>query len=109
MSSSNKKNKIDSTVDQLEWEKFDKFSIQLGERDAGFTVDDVKIVTRLIEGEFPNYRGLIPDSHPNRLLINKENFLTVVQRVRLLARDSTPIRIKMTQENVEKKVDDQSG
>ena len=34
-------------------------TIRLGDRDASFTVDDVQIVTRLIEGEFPNYRCLL--------------------------------------------------
>ena len=57
-------------------------SIQLGEHDAGFTIDDIKIVTRLIEGEFPNYRGLIPESHPNQLTVDREALISAVQRVR---------------------------
>lgn len=76
-------------------------SIQLGERDAGFVIDDVKIVTRLIEGEFPNYQGLIPDSHPNQLTVDRETLISAVQRVRLLARDATPVRLAMTSEGLE--------
>jgi len=37
----------------------------LGDRDACFQVGDVTLTTRLIEGEFPNYQGLIPTSQPN--------------------------------------------
>ena len=76
-------------------------SIQLGERDAGFTIDDVRIVTRLIEGEFPNYQGLIPDGHPNHLTVDRETLLSALQRVRLLARDATPVRLAMTSEGLE--------
>tara|TARA_B100001167_G_scaffold187906_2_gene150597 strand:+ start:33 stop:605 length:573 start_codon:yes stop_codon:yes gene_type:complete len=76
-------------------------SIQLGERDAGFTIDDVRIVTRLIEGEFPNYRGLIPDSHPNQMTVDRDTLISAVQRVRLLARDATPVRLTMTSEGLE--------
>ena len=76
-------------------------SIQLGDHDAGFTVDDVRIVTRLIEGEFPNYRGLIPDNHPNRLTVDRETLLSAVQRVRLLARDATPVRLTMSHNGLE--------
>lgn len=76
-------------------------SIQLGERDAGFAVNDVRIITRLIEGEFPNYRGLIPDSHPNSLIVNREALLFAVQRVSLLAKDATPVRLVMTGDGLE--------
>lgn len=76
-------------------------SIQLGEHDAEFTIDDTKIVTRLIEGEFPNYQGLIPDGHPNRLIVDRESLLSALQRVRLLARDATPVRLAMTGEGLE--------
>lgn len=76
-------------------------SIQLGEHDAGFTVDDTRIVTRLIEGDFPNYRNLIPDKHPNSLIVEREMLLSAVQRVRLLARDATPIRLAMTSDGLE--------
>jgi len=76
-------------------------SIQLGERDAGFVIDDIRIVTRLIEGEFPNYQGLIPDSHPNQLTVDRETLISAVQRVRLLARDATPVRLAMTSEGLE--------
>ena len=78
-----------------------ELSIQLGDRDAGFALDDVRVVTRLIEGEFPNYRGLIPEDHPNRLTVNREALLSAVQRVRLLARDATPIRLSMTADGLE--------
>ena len=76
-------------------------SIQLGERDAGFAIDDVRIATRLIEGEFPNYRSLIPDSHPNQLTVDRDTLISALQRVRLLARDATPVRLAMTSEGLE--------
>ncbi len=79
----------------------ESLSIQLGERDAGFAINDVRIVTRLIEGEFPNYRGLIPDSHPNQLTVDRDALISAVQRVSLLARDATPVRMTMTSEGLE--------
>ena len=38
---------------------------------ATFELDGVRLTTRLIEGEFPNYRGLIPASYPNRLVVGR--------------------------------------
>ena len=50
-------------------------TLRLGERDATFEVGNVRLTTRLIEGEFPNYRQLIPEKYPNRLTIGREPLL----------------------------------
>ena len=39
-------------------------TLRLGERDATFEVGGARLTTRLIEGEFPNYRQLIPPQLP---------------------------------------------
>ena len=77
-------------------------AIHLGEHEASFTVGDVRLTTRLIEGEFPNYRQLIPSSHPNRLMVGKEALLDAVRRVKLLVRDATtPVRIALRADGIE--------
>lgn len=76
-------------------------TLRLGERDAGFDVGDVRLTTRLIEGEFPNYRGLIPQNHPNTLTVSREALLDAVRRVRLLAQESTPVRLVMSGDGLE--------
>jgi DNA polymerase-3 subunit beta len=76
--------------------------IRLGEHDVTFEVGDVRLTTRLIEGEFPNYRQLIPASYPNRLIISKDALLDAVKRVKLLVRDqTTPVRLAMRADGVE--------
>ena len=52
-----------------------------------------RITTRLIEGEFPNYRQLIPASYPNRVCIGREALLEALRRVRVMAADATPVRL----------------
>ncbi len=73
-----------------------ELTLRLGERDATFEVGSTRITTRLIEGEFPNYRQLIPSSHPNTLTVSKEALLDAIKRVKLLARDATPLRLAMS-------------
>ncbi len=73
----------------------DDLTLRLGEHDATFEVGAVRVTTRLIEGDFPNYRGLIPSSQPNKLTVNREALLDAVRRVRLLAQESTPLRLIM--------------
>ncbi len=94
-------------------------TLRLGEREATFEVGDdtsrasrpdaegaerqwsVRLTTRLIEGEFPNYRSLIPSSHPNRLTVGRAPLLDAVRRVRLMARGATPVRLSMGPDGLE--------
>ncbi len=76
-------------------------TLRLGERDAAFDVGEVRLTTRLIEGEFPNYRSLIPTSHPNRLTVGREPLLDAVRRVKLMARETTPVRLVMQADGLE--------
>ena len=56
----------------------------LGERDASFEAGSVRLTTMLIEGDFPNYRGLIPSSHPNRLTVGRDALLGGIEGIALL-------------------------
>lgn len=77
-------------------------SVQLGERDVTFSLGAVSLNSRLIEGEFPNYRKLIPTQNTNRLTISKEPLLDALRRVKLLARDpTTPVRIVQRPDSIE--------
>ena len=76
-------------------------TLKLAEHYAQFVVGAVQLTTRLIPGDFPNYQGLIPTDHPNCLTVNREQLLEVVRRVRLMAQDSTPVRMVMSSENLE--------
>jgi DNA polymerase-3 subunit beta len=76
-------------------------TLRLGEREATFEVGTTRVTTRLIEGEFPNYRGLIPSTYPNRMVVSREALGDAVRRVRLMAREATPVRITMSSSGVE--------
>jgi DNA polymerase-3 subunit beta len=76
--------------------------LRLGTHDATFTAGRVALTTRLIEGEFPNYRQLIPPTYPNKLTVGREAFLDAVRRVKLLAREpTTPVRIALRPDGIQ--------
>lgn len=79
----------------------DQLTLRLGQRDVSFETGDVSLTSVLIEGDFPPYRGLIPTSYPNRLVVGREALLEGLRRVRLLAREATPVRLAMSSEGVE--------
>jgi DNA polymerase III subunit beta len=75
--------------------------LHLGQREASFQVGQVRLTTRLIEGAYPPYRNLIPATLPNTLTVNRLAFLEALRRVKLLAKDATPVRLKMSSEALE--------
>jgi len=52
-----------------------------------FEIDGILIATRIIEGEFPNYKQVIPKEIPTKVKINREDLLSAIRRANLL---STP-------------------
>ena len=76
-------------------------AVRFGARSAEFLVGTTHLSTRLIDGEFPNYRNLLPSSHPNTLTIGRESLLEALRRVRILAQDSRVVRLSLAPEVVE--------
>ena len=86
----------------------DKVGVAASSNEITFWQGKVRITTRLLEGRYPDYKQLIPDSYPNRLHLGKETFISALRRVQLLVRDNTtPVRLSMRQGGVDLTVQSQ--
>ncbi len=73
-----------------------KINILDKQNQAIFTFQDTEITTRLIEGEFPNFQKIIPDSFTTKAVIDKEEMLNSVKTSAVFARESAGIiRVKI--------------
>lgn len=61
------------------------------ESQAVFRIDGVQMISRVIEGQFPDYRRVFPDEQPTKLVVERDELLAAVERVSLIARRNTPI------------------
>jgi DNA polymerase-3 subunit beta len=62
-------------------------SLILGNNQALFDLGSVVVISRLIEGEFPDYRQVVPPASEQKMRLNREQFLLAARRASLL---STP-------------------
>src|SRR5215216_5536872 len=62
-----------------------------------FTVDDIVLSSRLVEGRFPNYQQLLPEAYEHELRVNRDELLEVVRRVGLLAQKNAPLRLRFSE------------
>jgi DNA polymerase-3 subunit beta len=71
-----------------------KVEIRVDEAQISFHAAGLTLTSRLIEGEFPNFRQLLPETHESRLTVSRQQLLDAVKRVGLLARDTAPVRLE---------------
>jgi DNA polymerase III subunit beta len=65
-----------------------------------FGAADVTLSSRLIDGQFPNYRQLLPESYEHEVVVGRSEFLSVVRRVSLMAQRNAPLRLRFEQGSV---------
>jgi len=58
-----------------------------------FQVGDAVLSSRLIDGQFPDYRQLLPDAYEHELTLDTAELADVVRRISLLAQRNTPLRL----------------
>ena len=64
-------------------------TLQYNQTNALFSFDNITIVTRLVDGKYPNYEAVIPKENPNRLSINRQEFISVLKRMEVFANKQT--------------------
>ncbi len=79
----------------------DKIQVGIGEREAAFRSDKGTLTVRLIEGTFPNYRQLLPQGYPNRMVVEREALIEALGRAALVAEDHIPVRMRMAEDGIE--------
>jgi DNA polymerase-3 subunit beta len=70
--------------------------IEYNESNAKFSFENTEMVCRLIDGKYPNYEAVIPKENPNKLSIDRNQFLNSVRRVSIFSNKTThQIRLKI--------------
>ncbi len=78
-----------------------EISVTALENQVVFAVGGVVLSSRLVEGRFPNYRQLLPESCEHELRVSRRELLEVVRRIGLLAQKNVPLRLAFSEGQVE--------
>ena len=62
-----------------------------GKNQVLFHLDGIDLVSRLIDGQFPNYQQVLPASHATRAVLDREELLRAVRPAALIAHESANI------------------
>lgn len=76
-------------------------NLSLNDSYIRFSFNDIIFISRLIEGQFPNYKQVIPVDYKSKVKVDRNELLNAVKRVSLIARlDSNIISIKIEQDKM---------
>ena len=68
----------------------ESIEVSLSENQALFRIGDVVFGTRLIDGNFPEYRRLLPSDFERKIAVSREKLIETLRRVNLFAARQTP-------------------
>jgi DNA polymerase-3 subunit beta len=75
----------------------DSLAVSVGQNQVVFELGDTVLSSRLIDGQFPNYRQLLPESVDHELRLSTAELTDVVRRISLLAQKNVPLRLSFAE------------
>jgi DNA polymerase III subunit beta len=75
----------------------DEIRIGVHENQVLFGTEEAWLTTRRIDGQFPDYRQLIPDTFEHELALPRSEVLGVVRRVSVMAQRNSPLRLRFAE------------
>jgi len=81
-------------------EEPEEVEIAMPRNQAMFRAGGVLLSSRLIEGQFPSWRQLIPESYEHEVRLPREELLEVARRVGQLAQRNAPLRLRFSEDEL---------
>ena len=75
-------------VNKIILDSFDSVKIGVAKNQALFEMENCKLVTRLLDGEFLNYSSVIPENWETRVRVNRNNIQNCFERISLISASS---------------------
>lgn len=86
--------KIVSLLDQTK-----EIKIGSSQKQVLFDLGETKIISRVIQGNYPQYQRIFPEKFPTKIEVPREDFISATKRVSLFS-SSTPFKIKITENKI---------
>jgi DNA polymerase III subunit beta len=75
----------------------DNVEVGVHENQVLFSVDGAWLTTRRIDGQFPNYRQLLPEQFEHELTLPRAEVLEVVRRASVMIQRATPLQLRFAE------------
>ncbi len=80
----------------------DKLSIQTSENKIQFVLGNIKLVSKVIDGKFPDYNKVVPKSNDKSLIISSKEFINSIERVASVSLDRKEgVKLTINKDNIQ--------
>ncbi|OGN08001.1 MAG: DNA polymerase III subunit beta [Candidatus Yanofskybacteria bacterium RIFCSPHIGHO2_02_FULL_39_10] len=78
----------------------DDIAIKLGDNQVAFVTNDIEIVSRIIDGSYPDYKKVIPDKFISKTLVKKDELEKNVRLAGLFSSSIADIKLSCNEKNI---------
>jgi DNA polymerase III subunit beta len=79
----------------------EEVTIEIGAGQVNFTFNEIRLISKIIDGKFPDYNRVIPTGHQNSFTVNRMSVLTAMLRASILSNEKyRGIRMVLTNNNL---------
>ena len=83
-------------------ETSEKLSMQTSDNKIKFTVGNVKLISKVIDGKFPDYKKVVPTTNDKTLVVSSKDFISSIERVASVSLDRKEgVKLTINKDNVQ--------
>ena len=83
-------------------ETSDKLSMSISENKIKFTLGNIKLISKVIDGKFPDYKKVVPTNNDKTLLVSTKEFISSIERVTTVSIDRKEgVKLLVNKDNVQ--------
>jgi DNA polymerase III subunit beta len=75
----------------------EQIELSVHENQVVFGIDGIWLTTRRIDGQFPNYKQLVPETFEHEVSLPRDELLDVVRRIAVMAQRNSPLRLRFAE------------
>ena len=80
----------------------EKLSMQLSENKIKFIMGNMKLISKVIDGKFPDYKKVVPSNNDKSLVVSSKEFINSIERVTSVSLDRKEgIKLAISKENIQ--------
>ena len=80
----------------------EKLSIQITENKIKFSLGNIKLISKVIDGKFPDYKKVVPTNNDKSLIVASKDFINSIERVTSVSLDGKEgVKLAINKENIQ--------
>ena len=80
----------------------DQLSMQVSENKIKFSIGKIKLISKVIDGKFPDYKKVVPSSNDKTLIVSSKDFINSIERVASVSLDRKEgVKLLINKDNIQ--------